>query len=44
MDFSDTIIVYDIKVGSCMNIKGQCHLLTFVQNHSDSAFSIFFFF
>ena len=25
-----------------MNIKGQCHLLTLVQGHSDSTFSNFF--
>ena len=51
MDFSETIIVYDTKVGICsdlnknmnyMNIKGQDHSLTFVQGHPDSTFSNFF--
>ena len=49
MDFSETIVVYDIKVGRFsqlneymnMNIKG--HSLTFVQGHSDSTISNFFF-
>ena len=38
MDFSETIVVYDIKVGSCsqlnesfMSTKGQGHSLTLVQ-------------
>ena len=40
MDFSETIVVFDIKVGRCrqlneymkhMSTKGQGHLLTFVQ-------------
>ena len=54
MDFSETIVVYDIKVGRCcviemstwtyvMNIKGQGHLLTLIQGHSDSTFSNFLF-
>ena len=51
MDFSETIVVYDIKIGRCsqlneymklMNIKGQGHSLTIVQGHSDSTFSNFF--
>ena len=45
MDFSETIVVYDIKLGRCsklneymnlLNIKGQGHSLTLVQGHSDS--------
>ena len=44
MDFSETIVVYDVKVGRCMNIKGQGHSLTLVQGHPDSIFSSFFFF
>ena len=39
MDFSETIVVYDIKVGRCsqldesfMSTKGQGHSLTSVQN------------
>ena len=48
--FSETIVVYDVKVGTrgCsllneymniyMNITGQCHSLTLVQGHSDSTF------
>ena len=39
MDFSETIIVYDVKV---MNIKAQDHPLTLAQGHSDSTFSNFF--
>ena len=31
MDFSETIVVYDIKLGSFMSTKGQGHLLTLVQ-------------
>ena len=51
MDFSETIVVYDIKLvdavnrmsaWSFKNIKGQGHSLTFVQGHSDSTFSNFF--
>ena len=51
MDFSETIVVFDIKVGrfsllneymNIMNIKGQGHSLNFVQGHSASTFSIFF--
>ena len=51
MNFSETIVVCDIKVGRCsqvnecmtfMNIKGQGHSLTFIQGHSVSTFSIFF--
>ena len=47
VDFSETIVVYDIKVGrfiqlnEYMNfyeIKGQGHTMTFVQGHSDSIF------
>ena len=57
-DFSEFVVVYDIKVGlfsqlnecmnlyeyawTFMNIRDQGHLLTFVQGHSDSAFSNFF--
>ena len=51
MDFSETIVVYDIKVGrfsqlnqymNFMNIRGYGHSLAFVQAHSDSTFSNFF--
>ena len=49
MDFSETIVVYDIKVGRCSQLnenctstKGQGHSLTLVQNHSDSVFLNFF--
>ena len=49
--FSETIVVYDIKVVKCsylnetrtyINIKGQGQSLTLVQGHSDSTFSNFF--
>ena len=41
MEFLENVVVYDIKVGKCsqmstwsfMNIKGQVHLLTFIQGH-----------
>ena len=48
MDFSETIVVYDIKVGRFSQLneyqtdKGQGYSLTFVQCHSDSTFSNFF--
>ena len=54
MDFSETIVVYDVKVGRCsqlnmymnlhvyMHIKGQDHSLTLVQGQSDSTLSNFF--
>ena len=46
MDFSETIVVYDIKVGriSLLNedMKGQGHSWDFVQGHSDSTFSTLF--
>ena len=51
MDFSETIVVYDIKVGKFsqlneyMNLyeyKCHGHSLTFVQDHSVSTFSNFF--
>ena len=51
MDFSETIVVYDIKVGKFsqlneyMNLyeyKYHGHSLTFVQDHSVSTFSNFF--
>ena len=51
MDFSETIVVYDIKLvdavnqmstRSFKNIKGQGYSLTFVEGHSDSTFSNFF--
>ena len=43
MDFSETIVVHDIRVSRClMNIKGQGHSLTYIQGHSDSTFSNFF--
>ena len=51
MDFSETIVVCDIKVGrfsllneymNLMNIKGQGHSLNFVKGHSDSTFSVLF--
>ena len=50
MKFSETIVVYDIKVGRCsqlnedmnfLNVKGQGHSLTFVEGHLDSTFSNF---
>ena len=31
VDFSETIVVYDIKVGRCRTAKGQGHSLTLVQ-------------
>ena len=52
IDFSETIVVYDIKDGRCsqlneymelMNNKGQGHSLICIQGHSDSTFSNFFF-
>ena len=51
MDFSETIVVYDVKVGrfSLLNeymnhyeYQRQGHSLNLVQGHSDSTFSIFF--
>ena len=48
MDFSETIEVYDVKVGrwsqlnEYMNIKGHGHSLTLVQGHSDSNFETSF--
>ena len=51
MDFSETIVVYNIKVGrfsqlneymNLYDINGQGHSLNFVQGHSDSTFSNFF--
>ena len=51
MDFSETIVVYDVKVGRCsqlneyMNLydyQSQGYSLTLVQGHSDSTFSSFF--
>ena len=47
---SETSVVYDIEFGfiiqqidsfNCMNIKGQGHSLTFVQDPSDSTFLSF---
>ena len=52
IDFSETIVVYDIKIGRCCSlneytnlcdIKGQGCSLTLVHGHSDSTFSSFFF-
>ena len=52
MDFSETIVVYDIKVGICsqlmstwsfMSTKGQGHSLILGTNLSDSIFLNFFF-
>ena len=52
INFSETIVGYDIKVGRCsnqmstwsfMNIKCQGHSLIFGQGHSDSVFSNFVF-
>ena len=47
--FSETIVVYDIRVGRCsqlnkycLNIKGRGHSLTLIQGHSESTFSNFF--
>ena len=51
MDFSETIVVYDVKVGRCsylnenMNLyeyQSQNHLLTLNQGHSDSHFQTSF--
>ena len=53
MNFSETLLVCDIKIGRCsqmqsastctfVNIKSQGHSLTFGQGHSDSTFSNFF--
>ena len=51
MDFSETIVVFDIKVGRCgqlnvymklMNINGQGHSLTFDDGHPISTFQGFF--
>ena len=51
MNFSETIVVYDIKLvdavnkmstWSFKNIKGHGHSLAFVQCHSESTFSNFF--
>ena len=53
IDFSETIVVFDIRVGRLSQLneymklyeyqtdKGQGHSLTFVQGHSDSTFSNF---
>ena len=50
MDVSETIVVYDIKVGRCCqlneytnlwNIKGQGHSMTFAEGHLDATFSNF---
>ena len=52
MEFSETSVVYDVKVGRCselndyMNLyeyQSQGYSLTLVQGHSDSTFSNFFF-
>ena len=48
--FSETVVVYDIKVGKCSQLNeymnlfliGQGHSLTMVQGQSDSTFSTFF--
>ena len=49
--FSETIVVYDIKVGRCSQLNEYMNLyeyqrssfpLTLVQSHSDSTFSSFF--
>ena len=44
MAFSETTVVYDVKMSiwTYMNMKGQGHLLTLDQGHSDSIFSNFF--
>ena len=47
MDISETIAVYDVKIGRCSYLneymnKGQGHSLTLVQGHSDSTFANFF--
>ena len=51
MDFSETVVVYDIEVGRCsqlneymklMSTKGQGHSLTLVQISQDSIFLNFF--
>ena len=48
MDFSETIVVYDIKIGRCsqlneyMNLFEYLRSMTLVQGHSDSTFSNFF--
>ena len=50
MDFSETIVIYDIKLvdavnqmsaWSFKNIKDQGHSLTFIQGHPDTTFSNF---
>ena len=52
MDFSETIVVYDVKVGRCSQLNDYMNLynyqrsrsfMTLVQGHSDSIFSNFFF-
>ena len=51
MNFSETVVVYDIKVGKCSLLNEFMNLyeyqrsrssLTLVQGHSDSTFSFFF--
>ena len=49
MDFSKTIVVYDIRVGRCSQLNKYMNLYKyqrsrsfFVQGHSDSTFSNFF--
>ena len=50
MEFSETIVVYDVKVGSCSKLNDymslneyQGHSLTLVQGHADSTFQNSFF-
>ena len=50
MDFSETIVVYDVKVGKCSKLNEYMNVyeyqmsrsLAFIQGHSDSTFSNFF--
>ena len=41
MDFSETVVICDIKAGRFCQLKGQGHSLIFIQGHSDSTFSNF---
>ena len=44
MEFSETIVVYDVKVGRCSELNdcvNKGHALTLVQGHSDSTLSNF---
>ena len=49
MDFSETIVVYDVKVGRCSKLNNNTNLYeyqrsrSFIQGHSNPTFSHFFF-